>query len=131
MPNAAGSIQLVFAADRELRRSLQVFAARFPGLGTAPIEARCGRSICSAPQALRCRPDGAHRLRGYRRSGTVNLFIFLDAHRRWRKVKVTDSRAAVDFAACMRELTDMHFPVAERIRVVLDNLSTHSAGALC
>jgi hypothetical protein len=48
----------------------------------------------------------------------------------WRKVKVTDSRAAVDFAACMRELTDAHFPEAERIRVVLDNLSTQSAGAL-
>jgi hypothetical protein len=30
----------------------------------------------------------------------------------------------------MRELTDVHFPKAERIRVVLDNLSTHSAGAL-
>jgi hypothetical protein len=43
---------------------------------------------------------------------------------------VTDNRAAVDFATCMRELTDVHFPKAERIRVVLDNLSTHSAGAL-
>ena len=46
----------------------------------------------------------------YRRNGTVNLFIFLDAHRPWRKVKVTDRRAAVDFAACMRELTDVPFP---------------------
>jgi DDE superfamily endonuclease len=53
--------------------------------------------------------------------------VFLDAHRPGRKVKVTDSRAAVDFAACMRELTDIHFPNSERIRVVLDNLSTHSA----
>ena len=66
----------------------------------------------------------------YKRNGTTNLFIFLDVHRPWRKVKVTDSRAAVDFAACMRELTDVHFPKADRIRVVLDNLSTHSAGAL-
>jgi transposase len=66
----------------------------------------------------------------YKRNGTANLFIFLDVHRSWRKVKVTESRAAVDFAACMRELTDVHFPQAERIRVVLDNLSTHSAGAL-
>ena len=66
----------------------------------------------------------------YKRNGTANLFIFLDVHRPWRKVKVTDSRAAVDFATCMRELTDVHFPKAERIRVVLDNLSTHSAGAL-
>jgi transposase len=66
----------------------------------------------------------------YKRNGTANLFIFLDVHRPWRKVKVTESRAAVDFATCMRELTDVHFPKAERIRVVLDNLSTHSAGAL-
>ena len=66
----------------------------------------------------------------YKRNGTANLFIFLDVHRPWRKVKVTDSRAAVDFAACMRELTDIYYPEAERIRVVLDNLSTHSAGAL-
>jgi len=66
----------------------------------------------------------------YKRSGTANLFILLDVHRSWRRVKVTDSRAAVDFAACMRELCDVHFPKAERIRVVLDNLSTHSAGAL-
>jgi transposase len=66
----------------------------------------------------------------YKRNGTANLFVFLDAHRSWRHVKVTDSRAAVDFAACMRELTDIHFPQADRIRVVLDNLSTHTAGAL-
>jgi transposase len=66
----------------------------------------------------------------YKRNGTANLFVIVDAHRSWRKVKVTDSRAAVDFAACMRELSDVHFPEAERIRVVLDNLSTHSAGAL-
>ena len=66
----------------------------------------------------------------YKRNGTANLFVFLDAHRPWRHVKVTDSRAAVDFAACMRDLTDLHFPQAERIRVVMDNLSTHSAGAL-
>ena len=44
--------------------------------------------------------------------------------------EVTKSRTAVDFAACTRELAEIHFPKAERIRVVLDNLSTHSPGAL-
>ncbi len=62
----------------------------------------------------------------YRRNGTANLFVFLDAHKSWRKVKVTDRRAAQDFADCMRDLTDIHFPKAEKIRVVMDNLSTHS-----
>ena len=66
----------------------------------------------------------------YRRNGTVNLFVFLDAHRPWRKVKVTEHRTGRDFAQCMRELVDIHYPQAEQIRVVLDNLSTHYAGAL-
>jgi len=66
----------------------------------------------------------------YRRNGTANLFVFVDAHRSWRKVKVTERRTAADFAACMQELSDMHFPEADRIRVVLDNLSTHTPAAL-
>jgi transposase len=66
----------------------------------------------------------------YRRNGTANLFVALDAHRPWRKVKVTERRTAADFAACMRELAEVDFPDAERIRVVLDNLSTHAPGSL-
>jgi len=66
----------------------------------------------------------------YKRNGTANLFVFLDVHRPWRKIKVTDSRTGVDFAVCMRDLTDVYFPKAKLIRVVLDNLSTHSAGTL-
>lgn len=66
----------------------------------------------------------------YRRNGTLNLFVFLDAHRPWRHVKVTERRTANDFAHCMRELVDVHFPRADCIRVVLDNLSSHSLAAL-
>jgi transposase len=66
----------------------------------------------------------------YRRNGTVNLFVFLDAHRPWRKVKVTARRTAQDYAQCMRDIVDVHYPQATCIRVVQDNLSTHSAGAL-
>jgi transposase len=66
----------------------------------------------------------------YRRNGTANVFMFLDAHKSWRHAKVTEHRAAVDFAECMRDLVDEHYPDADRIKVVLDNLSTHSPGAL-
>ena len=45
-------------------------------------------------------------------------------------MKVTDHRTARDFADCMRDLADIHYPDADRIRVVMDNLSTHTAGAL-
>jgi transposase len=66
----------------------------------------------------------------YRRNGTVNLFVFVDVNRPWRKVKVTQRRTARDYAHCMRDLVDVHYPEATCIRVVQDNLSTHSAGAL-
>ena len=66
----------------------------------------------------------------YRRNGTANLFVIIDRHRKWRKVKVTDHKGNHDFAECMRDLVDLHYPKASLIRVVLDNLSTHRPGAL-
>jgi transposase len=87
--------------------------------------------IGEARQPIPARPGQPERCDyEYRRNGTANLFVFLDAHRPWRNVKVTERRAADDFALCMRELADLHFPKAERIRVVLDNLSTHTPAAL-
>ena len=66
----------------------------------------------------------------YKRNGTVNLFVCLDVHHPWRQVTVTDQRTAQDYACCLRDLVDIHYPEADRIRVVQDNLSTHTAGAL-
>ncbi|MHA7635036.1 IS630 family transposase [Corallococcus sp. M7] len=62
----------------------------------------------------------------YQRNGTANLFV----HAGRRHVDVTPSRTSRDFARQMRDLVDEHYPDAERVRVVLDNLSTHSAAAL-
>ena len=66
----------------------------------------------------------------YRRCGTVNLFVVVDAHRPWRKVTLSERRTARDYAARLRELVDADYPDAARIRVVQDNLSTHTPGAL-
>jgi transposase len=66
----------------------------------------------------------------YVRNGTANVFMMLDAHRPWRHAKVTEQRTAVDFAECMRDLVDRYYPKADLVRVVLDNLSTHTAAAL-
>ena len=60
----------------------------------------------------------------------VNLFVVLDVHRPWRKVRLTERRTARDYAQCLRDLVDIDFPDADKIRVVQDNLSTHSPGAL-
>jgi len=66
----------------------------------------------------------------YRRVGTANIFLFFDRHRGWRHAKPTEHKGNVDFAECMRDLVDIHYPHAQTVRVVLDNLNTHRAGAL-
>jgi hypothetical protein len=66
----------------------------------------------------------------YERRGTANLFLLCQPLAGWRHVEVTDRRTKHDFALQMRALVDRHFPDAERIRVVLDNLNTHTPAAL-
>jgi DDE superfamily endonuclease len=66
----------------------------------------------------------------YRREGSCNLFMFLEPLQGWRHVKVTDRRTAQDFAHCLQDLVDRHFPQATVISVVLDNLNTHTPAAL-
>lgn len=66
----------------------------------------------------------------YKREGTANLFEFFQPLAGWRHVKVTARRTKEDFAQCMKDLTDCHFPEADVIRVVVDNLNTHDSSSL-
>ena len=66
----------------------------------------------------------------YERNGTSNLFIFFAPLEAWRHLKVTDQRTMIDFAYCMRDLVDIHFPKAEKIVLVMDNLNTHKLASL-
>jgi hypothetical protein len=66
----------------------------------------------------------------YQRNGVCNLFMFYAPLAGWRHVQVTDRRTKADWAHCMRDLVDVHFPDALVIRVVQDNLNTHDPSAL-
>ena len=66
----------------------------------------------------------------YKRVSVANLFVFFDRHQGWRTVKATQSKKAADFAGCMKELVDIHYPSAEKVHVVMDNYGTHKAGSL-
>ena len=66
----------------------------------------------------------------YERKGVANIYLCFDRHRGWRHAKATHTKKAADFAELMRELVDVHYPAAERIRVVLDNLNTHQPAPL-
>jgi DDE superfamily endonuclease len=66
----------------------------------------------------------------YERNGTANLFLFVEPLGGWRHVEVTERRTAVDWAHQVRALVDVHYPHAERIRLVMDNLNTHRLASL-
>jgi hypothetical protein len=66
----------------------------------------------------------------YERKGTCNLFLFFEPLRGWRRVWVTDRRRKVEWAWCVKDLLEIHYPDAVKIRLVCDNLNTHTGGSL-
>lgn len=66
----------------------------------------------------------------YQRNGVRNFFLFFSPLASWRHVKVTMQRTHLEWAYCMKDLVDVHFPEATRICVIQDNLNTHNPAFL-
>jgi len=66
----------------------------------------------------------------YVRNGTANLFMVFEPLGGWRHVEVTQRRTKIDFAEVIRELVDVHYPQADKIVLVMDNLNTHKIASL-
>jgi hypothetical protein len=66
----------------------------------------------------------------YERNGTANIFMFTEPLNGTRHVHVTEHRTAVDWANEIRDLLEVRYPEAARVRLVCDNLNTHGIGSL-
>ena len=66
----------------------------------------------------------------YVRGGVANLFMLFEPLAGKRHIEVRDRRTSVDFAHVVKGLVDVHYPEAEVIVLVLDNLNTHTPGSL-
>lgn len=66
----------------------------------------------------------------YERRGTVDVFMFTEPLGNWRSVAVTERRTRIDWALQMKNLVDVRYREATKVRVVMDNLNTHTFGAL-
>lgn len=66
----------------------------------------------------------------YVRNGTANLFIAVDPLAGWRHVEVTDHRCRSDWAHFIKEVLDVHYPQAQTVSLVMDQLNTHSPASL-
>ncbi len=66
----------------------------------------------------------------YERNGTANRFMIYAPLEGWRHVEVTDRHTAIDYAKVLKDLSDTHFPKAQKIILVQDNLNTHKPASL-
>jgi transposase len=66
----------------------------------------------------------------YERRGTANLFLWYEPLKGKRHVEATDHRRRSDWAHCIKDLVDVHYPDAQKIILVLDNLNIHSPASL-
>jgi len=95
------------------------------------FDEKCKQLIGETRQSIPATPGQPERYDyEYQRNGVSNMFMFSAPLEGWRHVKVTDRRTKVDWAHCMCDLVDVHFPDAGTIRVVEDNLNTHNPAAL-
>jgi DDE superfamily endonuclease len=66
----------------------------------------------------------------YERRGVCNLFMMTEPLRNWRDVTVSARRTRIDWAHCVKELLEVHYPDADRVVLVQDNLNTHTPASL-
>ena len=66
----------------------------------------------------------------YVRNGVVDIFMMFEPLAARRYTAVTDTRTKIDFAHCLRDLSDRYYPHAETIVLVMDNLNTHTLASL-
>jgi hypothetical protein len=66
----------------------------------------------------------------YERRGVCNLFMVTEPLRNWRDVTVSARRTRIDWAHCVKELLEVHYPDADRVVLVQDNLNTHTPASL-
>lgn len=62
----------------------------------------------------------------YDRHGTISIFVAVEPLAGKRVLHVSKRRTKKDWAYFMRNLIDVHYPDAEKIVLVMDNLNTHS-----
>jgi len=81
-----------------------------------PITAEPGRVMCYDYE--------------YDRHGVANVFMFCEPLGGWRHASVTDRRTKVDWAEQIKDLVEVHYPQADRVTLVMDNLNTHAPASL-
>ncbi len=111
---------------------LEVYSRPYdPSRPQVCIDEKSKQLLDDVREPLPCAPGRTARADyHYERKGVANLFIASEPLAGRRHISVTDRRTKVDFAHFVREIVDVHYPEAEKIVVVMDNLNTHNPSSL-
>jgi DDE superfamily endonuclease len=102
-----------------------------PGRPLVCLDETSKQLVAETRQPLPIRPGRPARYDyEYKRNGVANLFMLFAPLEGWRHVKITQSRAAIDYAYALRDIADIHFAKASKIVLVQDNLNTHVPASL-
>ena len=101
---------------------------------TAPVicmDEKPFQLLSETRRVIPMRPGTPERQDGeYQRNGTCSIFLFTEPLAGWRHVAACERRTRIDWAHQIRDLLETHYPDVPRIRLVMDNLNTHSIASL-
>jgi hypothetical protein len=66
----------------------------------------------------------------YIRYGVAEIFLFIEPMKGRRHIQVTERRTRKDWALQIKNLLTIHYPKACQVRLVMDNLNTHTIASL-
>jgi hypothetical protein len=90
------------------------------------VDEKSKQLLANSRDSLPARPGSPEKYDyEYKRKGTCNLFVAIVPKAGKRIIKVTDKRKKADFAKFVEQLVTIHFPAADYIQLVVDNLNTH------
>jgi hypothetical protein len=120
--------EYVWRMEDVIQTYLLPYDPRYP---VVCFDEACKQLFGEVRPAQRTRPRRPTRIDyEYERKGVCHQLMMCEPLRGWRHVKVTERRTRRDYAACVRELVDLHYPQAKQIRLVQDNLNTHDGASL-
>jgi hypothetical protein len=111
---------------------LEVYARPYdPQRPVVCLDEVCKQLVSEVRAPLPAKPGQPQRVDfEYRRQGVCNVFLSCEPLQGRRQVAVTDRRTKADWARYVRDLVDVHYPQADRIVLVMDNLNTHTPASL-
>ena len=102
-----------------------------PNYPVVCMDESCKQLVGEVRTPIPCKPGQPARLDDeYVRNGVVQIFMEVEPLAGKRYVEVTERRTRKDWAQQIKQMLDLRYPEAIKVRLVMDNLNTHNVASL-